>query len=99
MINSFDNICIFGWMVNELKLKGAELIVYAKMYGDCQDGGPFPRDYEYFHEFTGLSIKEIEKAHNNLEKKGLIIHKDWAYDLRDCFLINNKIFGGSNGRE
>ncbi|MCQ2589308.1 MAG: helix-turn-helix domain-containing protein [Treponema sp.] len=61
-----------GWMLNELKLKGNELLVYAIIYGFCQNTNVCYASINYIQNFTGASKPTVIKAIQNLEEKGLI---------------------------
>ena len=66
-------ITIQGWMVNELKLKGNELIVYALIYGFTQDGkNEFTGSLNYIKKAVGVSRSCIIKIINRLIKKKFI---------------------------
>lgn len=67
-------ILITGWMVNELELKGSELLVYALIYGFSQDGeSKFYGSRRYIAEWFNCSLPTIDKALNGLLEKKLII--------------------------
>lgn len=67
-------ILITGWMVNELKLKGSELFVYALIYGFSQDGdSKFYGSRRYIADWFNCSLPTIDKALNGLLEKDLII--------------------------
>ena len=57
-----------GWQVNELNLRGSELIIYAMIYQYRN----FILDVEQFGEWTGLDEDGVEKIINRLIKSGLI---------------------------
>ena len=49
-------ITIQGWMVNELKLTGNELTLYALIYGFSQDGeSKFKGSAQYMADSLGIS--------------------------------------------
>ena len=67
---------IHGWMLNELKLKGVELNVYAIVYSFSQDGeSEFYGSRKYLCDFIGVSKPTIDKALNELLAKGYITKK------------------------
>lgn len=67
---------VHGWMLNKLHLKGAELNVYAIIYGFTQDGETeFTGSRRYLSEFTGLTTKTIDNTLQALVEKGLITKK------------------------
>jgi hypothetical protein len=69
-------ICIEAFMVNELKLSGTELIVYAIIYGFSQDGKSFfSGSHSYLAEWCGCSERSIWNQINSLIAKGLLEKK------------------------
>ena len=65
---------INGWMVNQLKLSGNELMVYAIIYGFSQtEGTKFTGSINYLCDFTNSSRTTIIKCLKNLTEKNLII--------------------------
>lgn len=74
MVDDNNFIAITGWMVNTLKLKGSELLVYALIYGFSQDGeSKFYGSRKYIADWFNCSLPTIDKALNNLLEKKLII--------------------------
>ena len=69
-----DNyILIQGFMVSELDLKGAELLVYAIIYGFSQtEGQCFTGSLKYLSEWTNCTVRGVIKCMNSLKEKGLI---------------------------
>ena len=60
-------------MINDLKLKGNDLLVYAIIHGFSQDGSShFTGSLGYLAEWTNSSKQGIEKNLKNLMKKKLI---------------------------
>lgn len=69
-------ICIEAFMVNELKLSGTELIVYAIIYGFSQDGKSFfSGSHSYIAEWCGCSERSVWNHINSLIEKGLLDKK------------------------
>lgn len=70
-----DNfVVIFGWMTNELNLKGNDLLVYALIYGISQDGkSKFSAGRNYIADTFNISLPTVDKALQNLIDKNLII--------------------------
>lgn len=68
-------ITLQGWMITELGLKGAELILYALIYGFSQDGeSEFKGSIRYMQEWIGAgSHHTVDKALQSLCDKGYII--------------------------
>ena len=70
---SKNYITIQGWMIEELNLKGNDLIVYAIIYGFCQqENHPFYGSLDYIAKWTNSTRQGIVKNINNLIEKGLI---------------------------
>ena len=66
-------IVIQSFMINDLKLKGNDLLVYAIIHGFSQDGSShFTGSLGYLAEWTNSSKQGIEKNLKNLMKKKLI---------------------------
>lgn len=64
---------IQGWMINELKLKGTELQVYAIIYGFSQVKGTyFTGSTAYLEEWTRCTRRSIFTALKSLEEKDYI---------------------------
>ncbi len=60
-------------MIKKLGLKGNELIVYALIYGFCQDGGHFTGDREYVSHWLGIErLATVTSIIQRLMKKGLV---------------------------
>jgi len=71
-----------GWMINELQLKGNELLVFAIIYGFSKDGqGKFEGSLKYLVDSTGSSRSTIIKTINSLLEKELI--------LKEVINVNN----------
>ncbi len=66
-------ICIQGWMLTKLNLKGNDLLVYAIIYGYSQDGSSwFSGSLQYLADWVNGTKRGIQKNLNSLESKGLI---------------------------
>lgn len=66
-------INIQGWMINELKLKGNELILFALIYGFSQDGqSNFYGSLSYLQEFLRVSRPTVIALLRKLSDKKLI---------------------------
>jgi DNA-binding Lrp family transcriptional regulator len=66
-------ITIQGWMVNDLKLSGNELNLYALIYGFSQDGkSKFKGAMQYLSESLGISKQSLFELLKKLVKKDLI---------------------------
>ena len=65
---------IHGWMLNQLELKGNELLIYALIYGFSQDGeSKFRGSLAYISDFAGCSKSTCSSALNSLVEKGYIV--------------------------
>ena len=66
-------IVIQGFMLTDLHLKGAELLVYATIYGFCQtEGQYFTGSLQYLSEWTNCTVRGVSKCITGLTEKGLI---------------------------
>jgi uncharacterized phage protein (TIGR02220 family) len=73
-IRNENYIVIQGWMVNELHLKGNELIVYACIWGFCQkEGQTFAGGLQYLADWTNSSKQGVMNNLKSLIDKGLIV--------------------------
>lgn len=67
-------ITIQGWMVNDLQLKGNELLVYAIIYGFSQDENcKFTGSLQYLADWTNSTKQGVIKCLKSLLEKGLIV--------------------------
>lgn len=66
-------IVIQGFMLTDLHLKGAELLVYAVIYGFCQtERQYFTGNLKYLAEWTNCTVRGVSKCITGLTEKGLI---------------------------
>ena len=66
-----------GWMINQLNLKGNELLIYAIIYGFSQDGaGEFTGSLQYLADWTNSTKQGVSKNLKSLCEKGLLNKKD-----------------------
>lgn len=78
-------IVIEDWMMNELNLKGNELLVYGLIHGFSQDGeSSFRGSRKYISNTLNISLPTVDKALNNLVEHGLII--------KESVMVNNVVF-------
>jgi len=70
-----DNFTIItGWMCNELRLSGNELLVYAAIYGFSKDGAShYSGGRRYLSESFNISLPTVDKALKGLVEKKYII--------------------------
>lgn len=73
-INNDNYIKIYGFMLNDLKLKGNELIIYACIYGFIKTTGkPFNSKLHYLEQWTNCSKQSVIECLNSLVKKGYLV--------------------------
>lgn len=64
-----------GWMAIELGLSGLDLMVYAIIWGYCQNTQSyFYGSRQYIASITGASVRGVQKSLQKLQDKGLIIN-------------------------
>ena len=72
-INRDNYIVVQGWMISELGLKGARLLIYAIIYGFSQgDQGEFSGSLGYLEAWTKSTKKTVIESLKELEDRGLI---------------------------
>ena len=72
-IKNENYVTIQGWMINELNLKGNELMSYAIVYGFSQiTGQAFTGSYQYLADWCNTSRRTIINVIDNLVQKGYI---------------------------
>ena len=77
MIKNENFIVIQGFMINELGLKGNELIVYAIIYGFSQDGeNKYTGSLNYLANWTNSTKQGVLKSLKSLVDKGYIIKEE-----------------------
>ena len=77
MIKDENYINVQGWMLNKLHLKGNPLLVFALIYGFCQDGSScFMGSLEYIQEWTNSTRQGVINALKTLVKDQLIIKEE-----------------------
>lgn len=93
---------IQGWMINELQLKGNELLVFAIIYGFSKDGqGKFDGSIKYLSDATGASRSTTIKTLHSLLEKELILKENFVVNnIQFCKYFQNELvvlnsYGGS----
>lgn len=91
------NVTIHGWMINNLKLKGNELLIYAIIYSFTQDGEQwFKGNRSDLATWCNSTTKGIQKNLNRLVEKNLLLKKEiYVNNVKFCeyqtnFNFNNK---------
>ena len=88
MIKRDNFVNIMGWMVTDLGLSGASLIIYAVIYGFTQDGETtFQGSRQYLAEWCGCSISGVKKCLKQLQEVGLI---EQVYHSKDNLQVYYK---------
>lgn len=76
-INNENYVLIQGWMVNNLKLKGNELVIYAIIYGFSQtENQLYTGSLQYLANWTNSTKQGVIKCLKSLQEKGLIGKKE-----------------------
>lgn len=76
-IQNENYFMIQGWMINELKLKGNDLLIFAIIYGFSQDNeSEFYGSRQYLADWLQVSLPTIDKSLKNLIEKNLIIKRE-----------------------
>jgi DNA-binding Lrp family transcriptional regulator len=79
-MNDKNYFVVQGWMVNQLKLSGNDLLVYAIIYGFSQDGeSKYKGSGSYIAKSLGISRRTVSLVLNDLVEKGYIKKFDY-YD-------------------
>ena len=77
MIRNDNYVCIHAWMINELKLKDNELLVYAIIFMFSQDEeSSFRGSLNYLATWCSCTKQGIVKNLKSLLEKGLIAKKE-----------------------
>lgn len=63
---------VWGFMVTELGLRGAELMSYALIYSYFRSGESFTGSRKYMSVWTGSALSTVDAAVTSLLRKGLI---------------------------
>ena len=72
-MENYNYITIQGWMINDLKLRDTELIIYAIVYGFAQSTeDKCTCSIDYFIKATGKSRRAVINNIKSLVEKGLI---------------------------
>lgn len=78
-MKSENFVVIQGWMCNDLKLSGNDLLVFALIYGFSQDGdSEFAGSRAYIADTFNISKPTVDKALNNLLDSNYIIKRSYS---------------------
>lgn len=97
-----DNyICVQGWMVTELNLKGNELLIYAIIYGFSQsESQKYSGSCAYLAEWVSSSKQTVYSALQSLVNKGLVQKYDrYENGVKFCDYVAKKESGGKETLE
>lgn len=88
-------ITIQGWMVNELGLKGNELIVYAIIYGFSQaENQVFNGSLQYISDWLNTSKQTVINTLKHLQEKGFIEKKEkYVNGVKFCEYYSKNLNG------
>lgn len=76
-VKSENHIVIHGWMVNQLNLKGNELLVYAIIYGFSQtESQKYSGSLQYLADWTNSTKQGVIKSLKSLIEKKLIFKEN-----------------------
>jgi hypothetical protein len=76
-VRNENYLVIQGFMINDLKLKGNELLVYAIIYGFSQEEGQvFSGSLQYLADWTSSTKQGVMKNLKSLVEKGYIVKND-----------------------
>lgn len=97
-INNENYVLIQGWMVNNLKLKGNELVIYAIIYGFSQtENQLYTGSLQYLANWTNSTKQGVIKCLKSLQKKGLIGKKEKIINgVKFCEYYSTKFNGVLN---
>ena len=103
MANIQNNyITIQGWMSQELKLKGNDLMVFALIFGFCQDGeSEFKGSINYICEWLNCSRPTVSKSldflvsKNLLEKRTVFVNNVTFNRYKVSLQVVKKLYMGS----
>lgn len=88
-------ITIQGWMVNELKLKGNELLVYAIIYGFSQaENQVFNGSLQYIADWVNTSKQTVINTLKSLQEKGFIEKREkYVNGVKFCEYYSKNLNG------
>lgn len=73
-VNEHNYIMVSGWMRTELGLKGNELLLFAMIYGFCQDrDNAYKCSIKYIQDWLGCSKQTAVNTIKSLEEKELVV--------------------------
>ena len=99
-MNNENYIIIQGWMINELNLKGNELLVYSIIYGFSQDNeSAFTGSRQYLADWCNSTVRSIQIVLNSLVEKGYITKSENIQNgVKFCSYVANFTGGEKSSR-
>ena len=97
-VRNENYITIQGWMVNELKLKGNELLIYAIIYGLSQvNGNKYIGSRQYLADWTNSTKQGVDKCLKSLLNKKLIDKQEtYINNIKFVYYWTTKFTGVAN---
>lgn len=97
-IKNENYVLIQGWMINELKLKGNELLIYALIYGFSQaENQTFTGSLQYLSEWTNSTKQGVIKNLKSLIDKNYIVKNErYINNVKFCEYYSTKFNGVLN---
>lgn len=103
-MKSSNHILIQGWMINELSLKGNDLILFALIYGFSQsEQGKFTGSLKYLSGAISATKNTVINSLNSLQEANLIIKETYSINnINFCkyyhndMVVQKLIQGGAN---
>lgn len=85
-VKNENYIVIQGWMINELKLKGNELLIYAIIFNFSQQDGWFKETLSFIIKWTKLSKHSVINCIKSLLCKNSIEKKEeYINNIKYCY--------------
>ena len=69
-------LVLYPFMWKQLDLKGVELLVFARAYGFCKNGGSFYESRARTASYLGISERSVTRAMGSLVSRGVLIDVD-----------------------
>lgn len=94
-VSNENFIVIQGWMINELKLKGNELLVYAIIYGFSQaENQVFNGSLQYIADWVNTSKQTVINTLKSLQEKGFIEKREkYVNGVKFCEYYSKNLNG------
>lgn len=69
-------LLLYPFMWRDLDLKGVELLVFARTFGFCKNGGSFYESRAKTSSYLGISERSVTRAIGSLVERGILIDVD-----------------------